>query len=93
MKFTPLTNRIVVEPLKAQDEVVNGILIPASQLGEGTLRGTVVAAGPTATVTPGAIVVHSKYGFDELKDGGRTYYVMPEDLVLATIEADALVAG
>lgn len=85
MTFRPLGNKIIVEPLKKQDEVVNGILLSAAQLGEGVLKGAVVAVGPEATVKVGEEVAFARFGFDEIRDGMKVYYVLPEELVHAVI--------
>lgn len=85
MAFFPLGNKIIVEPVKAQDEVINGIIVAANKLGDAVLKGTVLAVGPDATVKTGSTVAFGRYGFDEIKDGMKTYYVMPEDLVLTVV--------
>lgn len=85
MIFRPLANKLIIEPLKAQDEVVNGIIIEAKSLGEKALTGTVIAAGPLATVKVGEVVAFARYGYDEVRDGLKTYLVMPEELVLTVI--------
>ena len=92
MKFRPLANRVIIEPLKAEDQVVGGLVISAKTLGEAVLRGIVRAAGPETTLKVGDTVAFGRYGFDEIKDGAKTYYVMPDVLVLTTIEEDAVPA-
>lgn len=85
MIFHPLSNKIIVEPIKSEDAVINGILVPTDILGEAVLKGVVIAAGPDATVKTGDTVAFGKYGFDELRDGPKKYYVMPEQLILTVI--------
>jgi co-chaperonin GroES (HSP10) len=92
MALQPLRNYAAVEPLKQQDEVVNGIFISANQLGEGVLKGTVVAAGPDTLLKVGDIIAYGRYGWGEMRDNGRVIHIMPDELVLSVIVPDVVVA-
>lgn len=94
----PLHDRVVVRPLSADEAGTKtsfGIIIPDSAK-EKPEQGTVVAVGPgkwnddgdkriPVSVTVGARVMFSKYGFDEIKIDGTTYYVIAESNILAII--------
>jgi len=94
----PLNDRVVVRPL-TQDEMGTktsfGIIIPDTAK-EKPEQGTVVAVGPgkwneggdariPVSVSVGDRVMFSKYGYDEVKIDGVTYYVIAESNVLAVI--------
>jgi chaperonin GroES len=94
--LTPLGDRVIVKPLTAEEMgsvTASGIIIPDSSK-EKPERGTVIAVGPgkfengvrtPMGVTVGDKVMFSKYGFDEIKIDGVTYYVIAEANVLAIL--------
>lgn len=96
--LTPLNDRVVVKPLSAEEmgtTTASGIIIPDSAK-EKPEQGTVVAVGPgkwnedgdmrvPISVSVGDRVMFSKYGFDEVKIAGVTYYVIGESNILAVI--------
>lgn len=96
--LTPLGDRVIVRPLTAEEmstTTASGILIPDTAK-EKPEQGTVIAVGPgkwnedgdariPITVSVGARVMFSKYGFDEIKIDGTTYYVISESSILAII--------
>jgi chaperonin GroES len=93
--LSPLSDRVVVRPLKKSEErMVGGIIIPDTVSKEKPERGTVVAAGPgryddgaliPMTLSVGDEVIFSKYGFEEVKIDGEEYYIISESNVLAVI--------
>ena len=98
--LSPLGDRVVVRPLTAEEmgtTTASGIIIPDTAK-EKPEQGTVIAVGPgkwnedgdarvPVSVSVGDRVMFSKYGFDEVKIGGTTYYVIAESNVLAIIHA------
>ena len=94
--LAPLGDRVVVKPLTAEEMgsvTASGIIIPDSAK-EKPEQGTVVAVGPgkyedgrrtPMGVSVGDKVMFSKYGFDEVKIEGVTYYVIAEANVLAVL--------
>lgn len=94
--ISPLGDRVVVKPLTAEEMgsvTASGIIIPDSSK-EKPERGTVIAVGPgryergsrvPMGVSVGDKVMFSKYGFDEIKMDGVTYYVIAEANVLAVL--------
>lgn len=90
--FKPLGNRIVVEPMEDETQMsAGGIYIPDTAK-EKPQDGKVVAVGPgkltdegkriPMELSVGDIVVYSKYGGTEFKDGETEYLVLREDDVL-----------
>lgn len=94
----PLGDRIVVRPLSNEENGTrspSGIIIPETVSKEKPEQGIVVAVGPgrvgddneriAMSVAVGDRVIFSKYGFDEVKVGGKEYFVVSEASVLAVI--------
>ena len=92
--FKPVGNRIVVEPLDDEAEMsAGGIYIPDTAK-ERPQSGRVVAVGPgkltddgsrlPMEVAVGDVVVYSKYGGTEYKEGDTEYLVLRDDDVLFT---------
>ena len=95
MNIHPLDDRIVVEPLEAEEKTAGGILIPDTAK-EKPQKGKVVAVGPgkllddgkraTPSVKKGDIVLYAKYGGSDVKVGEKEYLIMRESDVLAKVE-------
>jgi chaperonin GroES len=92
----PLGDRIVVQPLEAEQTTASGLVIPDTAK-EKPQEGKVLAAGPgnwdedgekriPLDVKEGDIVLYSKYGGTEVKYGGEEYLVLSARDVLAIIE-------
>ena len=96
VKFKPLGNRIVVQPLEEDAQVsAGGIYIPDTAK-EKPQEGKVVAVGPgklaedgttrvPVEVSVGDTVVYSKYGGTEYKVGDIEYLVLRDEDVLLTV--------
>lgn len=95
MNIHPLDDRIVVEPMEAEEKTAGGILIPDTAK-EKPQKGKVVAVGPgkllddgkraTPAVKKGDIVYYPKYGGNEVKFGEKEYLIIRESDVLAKVE-------
>ncbi len=95
MTIHPLDDRIVVEPMEAEEKTAGGILIPDTAK-EKPQKGTVVAVGPgklledgkraAPSVKKGDIVLYAKYGGSDVKVGDKEYLIMRESDVLAKVE-------
>jgi chaperonin GroES len=91
----PLEDRIVVEPLEAEQVTASGLVIPDTAK-EKPQEGKVVAVGPgrfddkgarvPVDVKVGDVVLYSKYGGTEVKYSGQEYLVLSARDVLAIIE-------
>ena len=87
MKIKPLTNHIVIEPVKVQEQTKSGIVIPNS--GDETPdQGIVIAIGTDKKieVKEGDKVIFTKYGPSEIKVEDKKYLIASQDDVLAIIE-------
>jgi len=94
MKIKPLGERVLVEPVKEEEAVKGGIIIPDSAK-EKPQEGKVIAVGTGKTdengkavpfnVKKGDIVLMPKYGGTEVKVDGKEYQIMREDDILAII--------
>jgi chaperonin GroES len=94
MAIRPLDDRILVEPLEAEEKTAGGILLPDTAK-EKPQRGKVVAAGPgklrdsgertPLSVKVGDEVLFGRYAGSEIKEGGKEYKVMRESDILAKV--------
>jgi len=90
--FKPLGNRVVVEPLEGDEQVSSGGIYIPDTAKEKPQEGKVVAIGPgrmtddgkriPMEIAVGDIVVYSKYGGSEYKEGETEYLVLREDDIL-----------
>ena len=92
IKIRPLDDRIVVEPLDAEETTAGGIVLPdAAQ--EKPQRGTVVAVGPgklldsgnrgELSVSVGDEVIYGKYGGTDIEVNGAEVKILRESDILA----------
>ena len=95
VSIKPLEDRIVVQPLAAEQTTASGLVIPDTAK-EKPQEGTVLAVGPgrvddkgnriPVDVKEGDVVIFSKYGGTEVKYNSEEYLVLPARDVLAVIE-------
>ena len=94
INIRPLDDRIVVEPMAAEETTAGGIVLPdAAQ--ETPQRGTVVAVGPgklldsgergELSVTVGDEVIFGKYGGTEIEVDGKDVKILRESDILAKV--------
>ena len=90
----PLEDRIVVQPLDAEQTTASGLVIPDTAT-EKPQEGVVLAIGPgrfedgkrvELDVKVGDVVLYSKYGGTEVKYNGEEYLVLSARDVLAIVE-------
>ena len=96
MNIKPLSDHILIEPLKGEEKTKSGILLPETAEKEKPEQGKVVAVGPgrktqdgkiiLVEVKAGQIVLFKKYGPDEFKIDGKEYLIAKEEDILAIIE-------
>ena len=90
MKIKPLNDRVLVEPIAAEEKTASGIIIPDTAK-EKPVRGKVIAAG-TGTkdeemkVKDNDLVLYGKYAGTEISIDGRDYLIMRQSDILAIIE-------
>ncbi len=88
MKLKPLADRVLVEPLAAEEKV-GGIYIPDTAK-EKPQKGKIVAVGPgdkdnKVTLKVGNCVLYGKYSGTEINYEGSDYLIMKESDILAII--------
>ena len=94
LKVRPLDDRVVVEPLEAEEKTTGGILLPDTAK-QKPQRGRVLAAGPgklrdsgersVLAVAVGDEVLYGKYSGSEVEVEGREYKILRETDVLAKV--------
>jgi chaperonin GroES len=94
LKIRPLDDRVVVEPLEADEKTSGGILLPDSAK-EKPQRGRVLAVGPgklqddgkrlTVAVAVGDEVLYGRYAGNEVKIDGKDVKIMRESDLLAKV--------
>ena len=94
-KIQPLADRVLIEPLEAEEKTSGGIVIPDSAK-EKQQRGRVIAVGKgriddNGKLTPlevksGDEVLYGRYSGTEIKVGGNEYLIVKEDDILAILK-------
>ena len=87
MSLKPLSDRVLVKPVAAEQKTAGGIIIPDSAK-EKPLKGEVVAVGPgtkdeTMQVAVGDEVLYGKYAGTEVEVDGEKYLIMRQSDILA----------
>ena len=95
VNIKPLEDRIVVQPLEAEQTTASGLVIPDTAK-EKPQEGEVLAIGPgriddkgnrvPLDVAVGDKVIYSKYGGTEVKYAGEEYLVLSARDLLAVVE-------
>ena len=96
MKIKPLSDHILIEPIKEEEETETGILLPQTAEQERPEQGKVIATGPgrrtgsgkviPLEVKPGDKVLFTKYGPNEIKVDDKEYLIAKQEDILAIIE-------
>lgn len=94
IKIRPLDDRVVVEPLEAEETTAGGIVLP-DNAKEKPQRGTVLAIGPgklldngsrgELSVAVGDEVIFGKYGGTEIEIDGEEIKILRETDILAKV--------
>ena len=95
VNIKPLEDRIVVQPIDAEQTTASGLVIPDTAK-EKPQEGEVVAIGPgrfnedgderiPMDISVGDKVIYSKYGGTEVKYGGEEYLILSARDVLAIV--------
>jgi len=96
VKIIPLSDHILIEPIKKEERTKSGILLPDTAEKEKPEEGLVIAVGPGRKVSSGKIipmsikvgqkVLFTKYGPNEIKVDDKEYLIAKEEDILAIIE-------
>ena len=95
MQIKPLHDRVLVEPLDAEEKTAGGIIIPDTAK-EKPMEGKIVAVGSGSKneegkVTPldvkkGDRILYGKWSGTEVKVDGSDYLIMKESDIMGIIE-------
>ncbi len=96
VSIKPLEDRILVQPLDAEQTTASGLVIPDTAK-EKPQEGKVVAVGPgrfddegenriPLDISVGDVVIYSKYGGTEVKYNNEEYLILSARDVLAVVE-------
>jgi chaperonin GroES len=94
VKIRPLDDRVVVEPLEAEEKSAGGILLPDSAK-QKPQRGRIVAIGAgklldsgdraVLAVAKGDEVIYGKYSGNDIKIDSKEYKILRESDILAKV--------
>ena len=89
INVTPLHDRVIIQPAKAEEKTAGGIIIPDTAK-EKPQRGTIVAVGDgkkdePLTVKAGDQVLYGKYAGTEITYEGKEYLIMRESDIYAVL--------
>jgi chaperonin GroES len=94
LKIRPLDDRVVVEPLEAEETTPGGILLPDTAK-QKPQRGRVLAIGPgklrdngertAVSVVKGDEVIYGRYSGSEVEVDGKELKIMRESDILAKV--------
>ena len=94
MKLVPLSDRVVLKQLEAEETTKSGIVLPG-QAKEKPQQAEVIAVGPggvvdgkevTMQVKVGDKVIFSKYAGTEVKLGDEEFIVVKQNDIVAIVE-------
>ena len=89
IKLKPLADRVIIEPAEAEQKTAGGIIIPDTAK-EKPQKAVVVAVGPGKKDEPMTVkvkdtVLYGKYSGTEISVDGKTYLIMKESDIYATL--------
>jgi len=95
MKLRPLDDRVVLEPLEAQDKTSGGIFLPDTAKEKPQI-GKIIAAGPgklledgkrsPMSVKAGDEVIYGKYTGNDVEVEGKKVVILHESDLLGIVE-------
>jgi len=100
MNIRPLNDRVIIEPLSAEQKTAGGIIIPDTAQ-EKPAEGVIVAVGPGArdnkgkrhelSVHKGDRVLYGKWSGTEVKVEGKDLLIVQEGDILGVLDDKAVV--
>ena len=96
LRLRPLDDRVVVEPVEAEEMTAGGIVLPDTAK-EKPQRGTVISVGPgrlldsgsrgELSVEVGDVVIYGKYSGSDIEVDGQEVKILRESDILAKVVA------
>jgi chaperonin GroES len=94
MKIKPLADRVVIEPLEAEEKTSGGLYVPDTAKEKPQI-GKVMAVGPGKVSDTGDVIamevkvgnkiLYGKYSGTEVTIDGKEYIIMRESDILAIV--------
>ncbi len=94
MKFRPLHDRVVIEPMEQEEKTPGGIIVPDTAK-EKPMQGKVIAVGPGARNEDGALqppdvkkgdtILYGKYSGTEVKIDNEELLIMRESDIMGVL--------
>lgn len=95
MRIQPLSDHVLIEPLRQEEKTKSGILLPETAEKEKPEQGKVIAVGPgkktedgkvvPLEVKEGDVVLFTKFAPNEVKVDEKEYLIAREEDILAVI--------
>ena len=95
MIIKPLSDHVLIEPLRQEEKTKSGILLPETAEKEKPEQGKIIAVGPgkktedgkiiPMEVKEGDVVLFTKYGPNEVTVNEKEYLIAREEDILAII--------
>ena len=96
MDIKPLSDHILIEPIKGEEKTKSGILLPDTAEKERPEQGKIIAVGPGKKTSAGKVipmelkkgdkVLFTKYGPTEIKVENKEYLIAKQEDILDIIE-------
>ena len=97
VKFAPLGERVIIEPVEREETTTSGLILPDTAR-EKPQEGKVIEVGPGRVtedgkgrvpmeIKAGDRVIYSKFAGTEYKDGDNEYLILRESDILAKISS------
>ncbi len=94
MNFTPLHDRVAIQPMDQEEKTLGGIIIPDTAK-EKPMQGKVIAVGKGTKYRDGNLipldvkvgdkVLYGKWGGTEVKVNGQEFIIMKESDIMGII--------
>lgn len=96
MQIKPISDHILIEPIKEEEKTKSGILLPETAEKERPEQGKIIAVGPGKKNSAGKVipldvktgdkVLFTKYGPSEIKVEEKEYLIAKQEDILAILE-------
>lgn len=98
MQIKPISDHILIEPLRSEEKSKGGILLPETAEKEGPEQGRVMAVGPGKKSSAGQVIPleirpgnrilfnMDRFSSNKIKIDNKEYLIIKEEDVLAILE-------
>ena len=91
MNIIPISDHVLIEPIKGEETSKGGILLPQTAEKERPEQGKIIAVGAgkkiqESGVKKGDTVLFGKYGGDDIKFDNKEYKILKEEEIFAILE-------